>query len=155
MPGPRGTGSGRLRQFDPTRNSHSRSTSCPAVSKICERQLSRFLDFVHAVARRLLRFGTGPSQWRLTSAWMTVHGRQLRFPAFAERCRSLNSSKRSEFWECGHSRISTGGAGKISTERPLQKLRPFAHDPNPSAGIFCSSARYTLASCRSLSSSKR
>jgi len=33
----------------------------------------------------------------------------------------------------GHSRISTGGADEIAAERSLQKLRPFAHDPEESS----------------------
>src|SRR2546429_3932415 len=43
--------------------------------------------------------------------------------------RSLNSSRKSEFGDSGHCRISTSNVSKIAADRPLSKMRQCAIDP--------------------------
>jgi len=71
----------RLCLFDPTMNSRSRSTSCPAVSKICERQLG---DFVISCA---------PSSDVRSTSWTAIPNVALR----ARECRLMAACCRPQF----------------------------------------------------------
>jgi hypothetical protein len=42
----------------------------------------------------------------------------------------MNSSRKSEFGDSGHCRISTSDVSKIAADRPLSKMRQCANDLN-------------------------
>ena len=66
--------------------------------------------------------------------------------------RSLNSSRKSEFGDSGHCRISTSDVSKIAADRPLSKMRQYANDPLQPYAIFRSSDWSTSVTGRSLRS---
>ena len=75
------------------------------------------------------------------------------WPVYFVSCPLLNSSRKSEFGESGHWRISTGNVSKIAADRPLSKMRQCAIDPNP--GGFVVEWPVYFISRRSLNSSRK